>query len=223
MMHSLRLKIAVFSVALVCLATRAASAETLTYENSDNGVYPYEMSIDSSFNDVAMDCITDYYTVTPGETWAVTATSLGSIKGTNTTAGLSSTSLEEDAYLDSLYGTNFDTANGVATNSDVQASLWDILDPSDYSHLNSTEKDLVSDAASFISSASSTDSFYSQFTLFTPITSDKYGWTRGEPQIFLQYTPAKSVTPEPESLVLLGTGIAGLAGILRKRMGRNRE
>jgi hypothetical protein len=221
MMHSLRSKIAVFSVSavLICLAAQAASAETLTYKSSDNGVYPYEMSIDSSFSTVAMDCITDYYTVTPDETWTVTATSLGSIKGTSTTAGLSSTSVEEDAYLDSLYGTDFDGDS----NTEIQAALWDILDPSDYSNLNTAEKDLVSDASSFLTSASSTNSFYSQFTLFTPVTSDKYGWTKGEPQIFIEYTPTKSVTPEPESLVLLGTGIAGLAGILRKRTGRNRE
>lgn len=222
MMHSLRSKIAVFSVVLVCLATRAAFAETLKFENSDNGVFPYEMSVNGS-SAVAMDCITDFLIVTPGETWQVTQTSLNGIVGTSNTAGLSSTSLEEDAYLDSLYGTNFNTGHGIATNSDVQAALWDILDPGDYSSLNMAEKALVSDASSFISSASSTDSFYSQFTLFTPVTSDKYGWTKGEPQIFLEYTPTKSVTPEPQSLVLLGTGIAGLAGILRKRMGRNRE
>jgi hypothetical protein len=62
----------------------------------------------------------------------------------------------------------------------------------------------VSDATVFAASTPNTSSFYSQFTFYYPSTDNG---SNNEPQQFME-----------SSLVLLGTGMAGLVWIVRRRM-----
>ena len=54
---------------------------------------------------------------------------------------------------------------------------------------------------------------YSDVEVYVP-THNHTGWTDGEPQTFMGSSPV----PEPSSLLMMGTGILGLAGVIRRKL-----
>ena len=60
------------------------------------------------------------------------------------------------------------------------------------------------------------DAFYSQFTLFTAVPESQS--SGGTAQDFLGRNVPTAATPEPSSLLLLGTGLFGSAGMLYRRV-----
>ncbi len=202
-LKNLALGVLVFVGAVAC---RTSYADTLTLKGTGSTVvggvyvYPYNMSFDNSAQTTPMMCINYDDHITMGETWQVTGQKVSTS---------SSNQLQEDAWLFSQLG-------GKYSDADVQFAVWDILDPGvgGNTGLDTTALSLVGMAQNAVSGGL-TNSFLNQFTILAPVVTNQAGWTDGTPQSFI--VKSSAVTPEPSSLLLLGTGLCGASLVLMRR------
>ena len=191
------------SFVLVLLAVAAASAGVVTMQfngtptgNSYQGTpsYPSDVSVNGGPNQWMM-CISYYEHISGGETWKADTFSISTLDP------VTYLSYYEAAYLFTTQLSGGNLATG-----EVNAAIWNImegvpaLDPA---------------AAYYVTLAQSQTYSLGQFkgvTLFEAIPGTESG-SLGTAQDFL-------ATPEPGTLLTLGTGIIGLAGLVRKRSSR---
>jgi hypothetical protein len=165
-------------------------------------VYPYNFSIDGSSTLTPLMCLSFNEEIAIGESWKATIEQV---------AG--NTEYEEAAYIFSLA-----SAHGASqtTIADAQWANWELFDSGASSSLpgsvNQADVTTILDNAAAYVSANPHSSLYSNLEVFIPVAGSQ-PWGDGTPQTLIGDSP----TPEPGSLLLLGTGMLGLAVFVYRR------
>jgi len=162
--------------------------------------YPYYFSINGGSSTPLM-CDSFNNHVTVGESWTAHVSGLLSGKGYfgNQLMNYKAAGI---IFLDVMHGTVSASMGNMA--------IWNLFTPGATSNASVTGLD----GSALALAAHTNSSYFRGLVLYTPV-----GGSPGHgPQEFIGYRGNLLTAPEPGSMLLLGTGLAGIATILRRKL-----